>query len=226
MSLPVRRHTDVLAEATALAGRRVLEVGCGGGRLLGWLAKVGAGPVGLDPDAAQLARARAVAPGLPLSAGVGEALPFASGSMDLVLFFNSLHHVPVERQWQALSETARVLATGGELVVVEPLAAGSWFALLQPLEDETEIRTEAYRSLTAAGALGLVMQREVAYDTVVMEPSWEAARTRFLEASPARAIALAEREPELARLFMELGEPGPDGRRFSQPMRLNLLTRA
>ena len=77
MPLPVRRHTDVLREATGLAGRAVLEVGCGGGRLLGWLLREGAWPIGLDPDPAQLARARGEAPGVPLVAGVGEALRYA-----------------------------------------------------------------------------------------------------------------------------------------------------
>jgi SAM-dependent methyltransferase len=224
--MPVfRRHTDVLRETVPLAGRTVLEAGCGAGRLLAWLERQGAAPVGLDPDPAQLARARAEAPAVPLVAGAGEALPFASGSLDLVLYFNSLHHVPLALQWQALAEASRVLARSGELLVVEPLAEGSCFALLQPLEDETEVRREAFRALHAAGALGLRMRREEFYLTRLVEPSWPAARARFLAANPARAAALAGLEPELERLFERLGEPDPDGRAFVQPMRLNLLGR-
>jgi SAM-dependent methyltransferase len=225
MPLPIRRHTDVLRETVPLAGRTVLEVGCGAGRLLAWLAKAGADPIGLDPDPAQLARARAEATGVPLVAGVGEALPFASGRIDLVLCFNSLHHVPLALQWQALAEAARVLATGGELLVVEPLPAGDYFALLQPLEDETEVRKEAFRALHASATLGLRMAREAFYDTRIVEPSWAATRARFLAANPARAAVLAHIEPELERLFSELGEPAEAGRAFSQPMRLNLLRR-
>lgn len=226
MPLPVRRHTDVLREATAFRGRRALEAGCGAGRLLAWLAREGAAPIGLDPDPAQLARARAEAPAVPLVAGVGEALPFASGSLDLVLYFNSLHHVPLARQWQALAEAARVLAKGGELLVVEPLPEGDYFALLRPLEDETEARREAFRALHAAGALGLRLVQEGCYDTRIAEPSWAATRAHFLAANPARAEALARVEPELERLFASLGEPAPDGgRAFSQPMRLDLLRR-
>jgi SAM-dependent methyltransferase len=221
-----RRHTEILREATAFAGRCVLEAGCGAGRLLAWLARQGAAPIGLDPDPAQLARARAEAPGVPLVAGVGEALPFASGSMGLVLYFNSLHHVPMDRQWQALAEAARVLQSGGELLVVEPLPEGGQFALLQPVEDETEVRREAFRALHAAGALGLRMVREVFYDTRVVQPSWEVARAQFLAAAPARADVLRRLEPELRALFERLGELQPDGgRAFSQPMRLNFLRR-
>lgn len=226
MPLPVRRHTDVLREATGFAGRAVLEVGCGGGRLLGWLLREGAWPIGLDPDPAQLARARGEAPGVPLVAGVGEALPLASGSVGLVLYFNSLHHVPLGRQWQALAEAARVLGSGGELLVVEPLPEGDYFALLKPVEDETEVRREAFRALHAAGTLGLRMVREGFYDTRVVEPSWAATRARFLAADPARAAALVAAEPELEGLFRALGEPAEGGgRAFAQPMRLNLLRR-
>ncbi len=208
-----------------LAGRPVLEVGCGGGGLLGWLAREGAAPVGLDPDPGQLARAAAAAPGVPLVAGRGEALPFASGRFPLVICVNSLHHVAVEAQWRAVAEAARVLASGGELLVIEPLPEGPWFELLRPVDDETEVRQEARRALTAAAALGLVMAREEFYKTRQEAASWADARDCFLAANPARAADLAAAEPELRRLFERLGEPTAGGRSFAQPMRLNLLRR-
>lgn len=225
MSLPLRRHTDMLREVAAFSGRRVLEVGCGAGALLGWLAKQGATPIGLDPEPGQLARARRAAPEVPLVAGVGEALPFASGSFDLVLCFNSLHHVPLALQWQAVAEAARVLAQDGELLVVEPLPQGAWFALLQPLEDETEVRQEARRVLTAAATLGLLMAREEVYDSRMVEADWQAVRDRFLAVNPARAARLAGLEEGLAQRFAATGEPVEGGRAFAQPMRLNLLRR-
>jgi SAM-dependent methyltransferase len=221
----VRRHTDVLRETVALAGRSVLEVGCGAGRLLGWLRGQGAVPVGLDPSLAQLARACGNAKGAPLVAGKGEALPFASGRFSLILFFNSLHHVPLALQWQAVAEAARVLATGGELLVVEPLPEGDHFTLLQELDDETEVRREAFRALHAAGALGLRVAREAFYRSEVIEPSWSAVRERFLAVDPSREGALARAGRTLERLFDELGKPVEGGRSFIQPMRLNLLRR-
>jgi SAM-dependent methyltransferase len=225
MPLPVRRHTDVIRESISLDGRLVLEVGCSAGRMLGWLAANGASAVGLDPDAGQLARARAAAPAVPLVRGVGEALPFASGRFPVVFFFNSLHHVPIADQWQAVAEAARVLATGGELLVVEPLAEGDYFNLLQPLDDETEVRREAYRALSASATLGLRMASELGYRTRTVEPSWATVRDGFLAADPARAAFLVPLEPQLEQLFGQLGEPAEGGRAFSQPMRLNLLRR-
>lgn len=225
MSLPLRRHTDIIRAAVPLQCRHVLEVGCGGGRLLRWLAHEAGSAIGVDPDPAQIAQARATAPGVPLLCACGEALPFAGGSFDLVVCFNSLHHVPLTAQWQAAVEAARVLASGGHLLVIEPLAQGDWFSLLQPLDDETEVRREAHRTLAAAATLGLWMMQEQVYDSEIVEPTWDAARARFLAADPNRAGALAAIEPELARRFAALGRPVEGGRAFRQPMRLNLLRR-
>ena len=225
MSPVHRRHTDVLRATVPFTGRTLLEVGCGAGRLLGWLARQGAAVVGLDPSVAQLTQARSEVAGVPLVAGRGEALPFASATFDLVVYFNSLHHVPVAAQWQALAEAARVLATGGELLVVEPLPQGDYFALLHPLEDETEVRREAFRALHAAAALGLRMAEEAFYTTQLVEPAWAALRARFVAANPERKAVLAQVESRLEGLFETLGEPVEGGRAFTQPMRLNLLRR-
>lgn len=223
MPLPQRRHTDMIRETVRLEGRRVLEIGCGAGALLAWLGRAGAAPIGLDPDPRQLARAAAAR--VPLIAGRGEALPFASGSFPLLLYMNSLHHVPLAAQWAAITEAARVLESGGELLVIEPLPQGPWFELLRPVDDETEIRQEARRALTAAAALGLWMAREEVYETARTVAAWTDARDQFLAADPARAADLEAAAPELARRFDRLGERVPEGRRFAQPMRLNLLRR-
>lgn len=225
MAPSVRRHTEVLLEATAIRGRRLLEIGCGDGRLLCWAQAQGAAPFGLDPSIDQLARARGNAPDAPLVAGRGERLPFAGASFDRVLCFNSLHHVPLASQWDALAEIARVLVSGGELLVVEPVAEGEHFALLRQIDDETEVRREAFRAMHAAATLGLRMMQEQFYDNRVVEPSAAAMLARFLAVDPSRAAALDGLADEIDRLFATMGTPVEGGRAFIQPMRLNLLQR-
>jgi SAM-dependent methyltransferase len=221
----IRRHTDVLRETTVLGGRELLELGCGDGRLLNWTQAQGASPVGLDPSHDQLARARRNAPGALLVAGRAEHLPFASASFDLVLCVNSLHHVPLASQWDALGQIARVLVSGGELLVVEPIAEGEHFALLRQIDDETDVRREAFRAMHAAATLGLWMTQEQYYDSRVVEASAEAVRARFLAVDARRAPLLGHLAGELDRLFATLGTSVEGGRAFRQPMRLNLLRR-
>ncbi|NNU81627.1 3-demethylubiquinone-9 3-O-methyltransferase [Halovulum dunhuangense] len=97
------------------AGRRVLDLGCGGGFLAEALARRGAVVSGIDPSegAIEAARAHAAGEGLEIgyAVGVGEALPYEDGSFDHVVCVDVLEHVTsVER---TLAEVARVLRPGG-----------------------------------------------------------------------------------------------------------------
>lgn len=87
--------------------------------------------------------------------GVGEDLPLADGVADVVTFFQSLHHVPAPRMRDALAEAARVLRPGGLVFVAEPIAEGAFFELVRPLDDETEVRRQAFEALGDAPSVGL-----------------------------------------------------------------------
>ena len=107
---------DVLRSAlTALAPRRVLEVGGGQGELAEWMRdELGAHVSFLDfsPRMVQLARAR----GLDAQVGDVQELPFRAASFDVVVAAWMLYHVP--NIALALREIARVLVPGGSLVAV------------------------------------------------------------------------------------------------------------
>jgi SAM-dependent methyltransferase len=84
--------------------RRVLELGSGAGFLEKALPGVITSDVLLLPDVDLIAR--------------GEALPFASGSLDGIILVDVFHHIPMPRRF--LSEAARGLRTGGVLAMIEP----------------------------------------------------------------------------------------------------------
>lgn len=218
-----RRHVDVLAEIAPPDGRRVLEVGCGGGRLLRWIAARARQAAGVDPEPRQLAHARATATGVMLVAGRGEHLPFAGAAFDLVIYFNSLHHVAGAAQPAALAEARRVLAPNGRLLVCEPVAAGPWFELLRPLDDETAVRSATRELLEGSRQAGFVTLRTASYESRHVEANAAAAIERLLAASPARHERLSAARAEIERRFDALGERVEAGRSFAQPMRLWLL---
>jgi 2-polyprenyl-6-hydroxyphenyl methylase/3-demethylubiquinone-9 3-methyltransferase len=94
---------------------KVLDIGCGGGLLTEEFARLGCLVTGIDPSEASLATAKKHAgqAGLEITylAGVGEQLPFANTSFDVVTCCDVLEHavsVP-----QILQEISRVLTTSG-----------------------------------------------------------------------------------------------------------------
>ena len=96
-------------------GKKVLDLGCGGGFMAEAMAAKGARVTGLDPAREALAAARrhAEAQGLAIDyrEGQGEALPFADGSFDIVASCDALEHV--DDLGRVLDEVARVLKPDG-----------------------------------------------------------------------------------------------------------------
>jgi SAM-dependent methyltransferase len=105
-------------------GGRVLEVGCGRGVALPVLARRlrPSTLVGVDVDGAlvEVARRRMVRAGMRAEVRTADvrALPFESGSFDMVIDFGTCYHVAggPAGQLAALHEIARVLCVGGLFV--------------------------------------------------------------------------------------------------------------
>jgi ubiquinone/menaquinone biosynthesis C-methylase UbiE len=137
-----QKHQDIMAALVPLPGAKVIDVGCGNGRITRLIAAASAQVIGIDPGQKQLERARADAPvnGETYIEGSAENLPVADASADIVFFFNSLHHVPEAVMDKALDEARRALKPQGWLFIAEPLAEGPQFLMQQPLNDETEVR--------------------------------------------------------------------------------------
>ncbi|EIV94871.1 bifunctional 2-polyprenyl-6-hydroxyphenol methylase/3-demethylubiquinol 3-O-methyltransferase UbiG [Frankia sp. QA3] len=97
------------------AGKRVLDVGCGGGFTAEFLHQRGAQVSGVDPSPrlieAASRHAKDTGKDIEYSLGKSESLPYADGSFDIVTCVDVLEHV--ESPGQAVSEIKRVLAPGG-----------------------------------------------------------------------------------------------------------------
>lgn len=217
---------ELLEELLDVRDRDVLDVGCGECLLVRRLASAGARVVGLDPSAVALERARRAEPSgtsTRFVAGTAEALPFPDTSFDAVVFFNSLHHVPLESMDAALAEAARVLRPDGVLYVQEPLAEGSFFELMAMVEDETRVRGAAQEALRRAleGDFVELDRRDVLLS--VRHDDFEAFRDRMLTVEPARATAFDEHQAALHASFARLARGAEGGHEFDQPFRINLF---
>ncbi len=112
-----RTAFELVVREADLRGRRVLDLGCGTGRLSTALAEQGIARVwGVDPSAEMLAVARAKVPaGVGLKEGRAEQLPFRDGWFDRVVMWLVVHLVD---RPAAFREVARVLAPDGLLAIV------------------------------------------------------------------------------------------------------------
>jgi ubiquinone/menaquinone biosynthesis C-methylase UbiE len=114
---PVHQAVLDLLHQHAPPGMRVLDIGCGTGRLLGLVHDRSSVAVGVDASARMLAAAKRLRDGPLLVRGLAEQLPFASGAFDVVTATLSLRH------WQdpvrGIGEVARVLCPAGVLIVAD-----------------------------------------------------------------------------------------------------------
>lgn len=206
-----------------LAGKRILDIGCGPGTLARRLVDAGAEVTGIDPGAAALARARDAVPEARFESATGEALPFPDASFQGAVMLNALHHVPDPAA--ALAEAARVLVSGGRLVVVEPLAEGSFFDALRPIEDETAVRAAAQDAIASALARGAyACRRDVTVARHERFESLDAFLARVSAVDPAREATIRERRPVVEEAFLKAAAREADGPfRLVQPLRIHVL---
>jgi ubiquinone/menaquinone biosynthesis C-methylase UbiE len=121
-----RLRTMFADDLAARTGERLLDVGCGTGRLAMVFAErvSPTGSVdGIDasPEMIQRAEVRARRSGLPVNFKVGFAqrLPFPDAAFDGVACTLALHHVAEDDRPAAVEEMYRVLKTGGRLLIAE-----------------------------------------------------------------------------------------------------------
>jgi SAM-dependent methyltransferase len=118
----VQQHTSsnswraVIDDLAPIAGRSVLDVGCGAGGFAELAARAGATVAGVDAAARLIDHAHRLVPGGDFRVGPMEHLPFADASFDVVTGFNAFQYAadPVA----AIREAARVMMPGGRLVVM------------------------------------------------------------------------------------------------------------
>jgi len=163
-----RMHHDIAARTADLAltsgyaPRRVLDVGCGTGLLLRLLAArlpEAERLLGIDAAAGMIAAAKSMPNDqrISFSEGVAENLPYPDKSFDLVVSSTSFDHW--KDQGAGLGECARVLASGGHLVLTDLFSPLLVPTLLVARRDRARIKHRAETLLKAAGFRTMVWHR-------------------------------------------------------------------
>lgn len=159
---------DVLAALVPIAGRDIVELGCGAAKLARALLErhPDTRVTGLEVDERQHAKNLASPQaGLQFVAAGAQSIPVADASFDVALMLKSLHHVPMPLLAQALTEVARVLRPRGYLYVSEPVYVGLLNEMIRLFNDEGVVRAAAQAAVDAALSIGM----------------WEQVAERFFE---------------------------------------------
>jgi len=141
-----RLHRSALGCVDRSAGRRILDFGCGTGRLTGWLGARGADVLGVDASPEMIEEARARLPSARFEVVDSGRLPVEGDAFDTVLSVGVLQYFVTDAlQLETIArELTRVLAANGQLVAIEQVHYG---------ELERGGSLEAYRAGFAAGGL-------------------------------------------------------------------------
>jgi ubiquinone/menaquinone biosynthesis C-methylase UbiE len=117
------------------AGRAVLDVGCGAGRLVEEVKTRGVDDVwGVDPCPYALELATARVPSARFVQGIAEETRFSTARFDGIGVCFVLHELPRLAVERAVEEFRRLLRPGGALVISEPSpehVRGSWIDLVR-----------------------------------------------------------------------------------------------
>ncbi|KUO20944.1 class I SAM-dependent DNA methyltransferase [Streptomyces dysideae] len=108
----LRAFAELVGEGGAVA-----DLGCGPGRVTGYLASLGLSAFGVDLSESMLAIARRENPGLRFERGSMLDLDLPDGGLAGVVSWYSTIHTPVDRLPSLFTELGRVLAPGGHLLV-------------------------------------------------------------------------------------------------------------
>jgi SAM-dependent methyltransferase len=232
MRLEQAQITRVCAESEiyemllSLDAATILELGCGKGahtRRIA-LAHPTATIIAAEVDRVQHEAnlAASVPSNLRFAEFGAELIPLPAASVDVVLMFKSLHHVPVARLDDASSEIARVLRPGGHAYISEPIFAGPLNELIRIFNDEQAVRQAAFCALCRSVDRGLFdLEREVFFLLPVKyEDFAEFSKRHFDVTHSARHVTDTQREA-VERLFNS--HLGPDGVSLTQQIRVDLL---
>lgn len=92
-------------------GIRILEIGCGAGRLISYLTQKGFSVIGFDISRSLIKEGNVRYPDAMKFLASGDSMPFSDSTFDVVLSFDVLEHISDVKGH--LSEVRRILKTGG-----------------------------------------------------------------------------------------------------------------
>lgn len=216
-----------------LDAKHILELGCGSAAHTRTIAQAGVDRRITALEVDEIAHGKNLQitdlPNVSFGLAGAQDIPLADATVDVVLMFKSLHHVPLAMMDAALREIRRVLKPGGLAYISEPIYAGAFNDILRLFHDEGRVREAAFltvRNAVDAGLFELVGQ--TFFNTPMQFADFADFEDRILKVTHTRhnlsdeLYALVRQRFEAHLVEAHLGD---EGVRFLQPIRVDLLRR-
>jgi SAM-dependent methyltransferase len=226
--VPTHPEPQLFEQLLPLDGAFIVELGCGRAQLTRLIANTGSARriLALEVDEIQHRINETITdlPNVRFDLAGAQSIPAADQSVDVVLMFKSLHHVPGELMSTAFAEIRRVLKPGGLAYISEPVFAGDLNEILRLFNDEQRVRQLAFAAVESAVASGgFELVEEIFFNTPVKFEDFTEFERLILGVTHTRIELSAEVLEEVKRRFAR--HVTVDGVRFEQPIRVDLLRR-
>lgn len=213
-------HRLLVETFSALNARRLIDLGCGSGETAAHLADAGFDVLGIDPSPEAIeAACRQGGTGRQFEIATAEGLAGDPRRFDGAVFLNALHHVAPDRMEAAVLAALGLLVPQGRLLVIEPLAEGSFFHAMRAMEDETHIRAEAVRAIRSLVGQGRVRLVDLLrWDRVTRFSNMAAFLDRLVAVDAARAALVEANRAEIAESWAKFAKRAEGGFILTQPI--------
>jgi len=219
-------EAEVYNRLLALDDKHILELGCGTAEKTRDIATTGANrrltALDVDPIAHHNNLQSNAPPNVTFLLAGAQDIPLEDASVDIVLMFKSLHHVPLASLDNALAEIARVLKPAGYAYISEPVYAGDFNKILSLFNDEKEVREAAFNAIRAAVDKGLLrLVEEIFFNTPRRYRDFAEFENTIINATYSHHQLDARLYAKVRQAFNQ--HMGDDGALFLTPVRVDLL---
>ncbi len=217
---------EVYSRLLSLDNKHILELGCGGAEKTRDIATSGVNrritALEVDEIAHQKNLQIGDLPNVKFVLSGAQAIPLGDESVDIVMMFKSLHHVPIELMEISLREIRRVLKPGGLAYISEPVFSGDFNEILRLFHNEQEVREAAFQTTKKAVNEGMFqLLEETFFNTPGHYRDFAEFEDTIINATHSQHHLDTGLHEQVRQRFEK--HMGDDGAHFLTPVRVDLL---
>ena len=221
-------ESEIYNRLLELDGKHILELGCGNAEITRDIATAGADRTITALEVDEIAHEKNLQisdlHNVTFALSGAQAIPLDDESVDVVLMFKSLHHIPTDLMAQSMQEIYRVLKPGGLAYISEPVFAGDFNEILRLFHDEQKVREVAFSTLEKAVDEGLFDLVEETFFNASMDfEDFEDFEEKVLKVTHTNHALDQDLYRRVKQRFEE--HAADQGAHFSMPIRVDLLQR-